>query len=171
MELDRNGDGKLDPKELNPSAASQGKSGKGQGQGLGGHHHRRGGGGGGDEQPDPDGGTNPDGTTNPDTQRQLKPCLTLLGPRPTSAPFRGMPRESARGGVAQLVRVTACHAVGRGFEPRRSRHSSPRSSENGSDRTRAGRAPRSAAMFPCTCKHGSRHPIVTAPEFPTENPL
>ncbi len=28
------------------------------------------------------------------------------------------------GGVAQLVRVTACHAVGRGFEPRRSRQSS-----------------------------------------------
>jgi hypothetical protein len=26
------------------------------------------------------------------------------------------------GGVAQLVRVSACHAEGRGFEPRRSRH-------------------------------------------------
>src|SRR5215472_15396116 len=27
------------------------------------------------------------------------------------------------GGVAQLVRASACHAEGRGFEPRRSRHS------------------------------------------------
>ncbi len=32
------------------------------------------------------------------------------------------------GGVAQLVRVSACHAEGRGFEPRRSRHFTWRSS-------------------------------------------
>ena len=32
------------------------------------------------------------------------------------------------GGVAQLVRALACHARGRGFEPRHSRHTSPDSS-------------------------------------------
>ncbi len=37
-----------------------------------------------------------------------------------SPPMR--PYASARGGVAQLVRASACHAEGRGFEPRRSRH-------------------------------------------------
>lgn len=65
-EMDRNEDGKLDPKELNPRAASKAKKGVGQDQGQGGRHHRRGGGGGGDQQPDPDGGANPDGSTNPD---------------------------------------------------------------------------------------------------------
>ena len=64
-EMDRNEDGKLDPKELNPRAASKAKKGTGQDQGQGGRHHRRGGGGGGDQQPDPDGGANPDGSTNP----------------------------------------------------------------------------------------------------------
>jgi|SRR3954471_24662834 hypothetical protein len=35
---------------------------------------------------------------------------------------RLLPRANpARGGVAQLVRASACHAEGRGFEPRRSR--------------------------------------------------
>src|SRR5258706_14371225 len=34
-------------------------------------------------------------------------------------------RGLERGGVAQLVRVSACHAEGRGFEPRRSRQFSP----------------------------------------------
>lgn len=64
-EMDRNEDGKLDPKELNPRAASKAKKGTEQDQGQGGRHHRRGGGGGGDQQPDPDGGANPDGSTNP----------------------------------------------------------------------------------------------------------
>lgn len=65
-ELDRNEDGKLDPKELNPRAAAKAKKGAQKGQGQGGHHHRRGGGQGGDEQPDPNGGTTPDDGTNPD---------------------------------------------------------------------------------------------------------
>ncbi|HVP84181.1 MAG TPA: hypothetical protein VMS78_05640 [Rhizomicrobium sp.] len=67
--MDRNEDGKLDPKELNPAAARQGKKGSGEaGQGEGrGRHHRHGGGGegGGDDGGDagPDGGSNP----NPDS--------------------------------------------------------------------------------------------------------
>ncbi len=65
IQLDRNEDGKLDPKEINPNAPSQNKQGGAQGQGRGGHHHRGGGGGGG-QQPDPDGGANPDGSTDPD---------------------------------------------------------------------------------------------------------
>ena len=57
--------------------------------------------------------------------RQKAP-IALLDLR-KAAPYIGRPSpafalRSARGGVAQLVRVTACHAVGRGFEPRRSRH-------------------------------------------------
>src|SRR5665213_2715304 len=42
--------------------------------------------------------------------------------RPPFAEWASKPRC---GGVAQLVRVSACHAEGRGFEPRRSRHFSP----------------------------------------------
>ncbi len=66
-EMDRNEDGKLDPKELNPRAAAQTKKEGGQGSGRGGHHRRGGGGQNGDGQPDPDGGTTPDGGANPDT--------------------------------------------------------------------------------------------------------
>ena len=50
-------------------------------------------------------------------------CLTGEGRARTSAPFARCPAQGHRcGGVAQLVRVSACHAEGRGFEPRRSRH-------------------------------------------------
>ncbi len=38
-QMDRNGDGKLDPKELNPTATAQTKSGAEQGQSSGRHHH------------------------------------------------------------------------------------------------------------------------------------
>jgi len=57
--MDRNEDGKLDPKELNPAAAAKAKQDGGQGQGgRSGRHHRRGGGG-------DDGGTPPDGGGQP----------------------------------------------------------------------------------------------------------
>ena len=56
-----------------------------------------------------------------ETSSQL--CLTGQGDARTSAPFARCPGLGNRcGGVAQLVRVSACHAEGRGFEPRRSRH-------------------------------------------------
>ena len=48
--------------------------------------------------------------------------LDRAGVRPYIGPLRVLPMGNRRGGVAQLVRVSACHAEGRGFEPRRSRH-------------------------------------------------
>lgn len=39
------------------------------------------------------------------------------------APY--LPHSPCNGGVAQSVRASACHAEGRGFEPRRSRHVFP----------------------------------------------
>ena len=54
-----------------------------------------------------------------------EPVLTVQRVGRTSALLRAaFGPASARGGVAQLVRVSACHAEGRGFEPRRSRQSS-----------------------------------------------
>jgi Ca2+-binding EF-hand superfamily protein len=63
--MDRDEDGKLDPKELNPRAAAQGKKGQGQGEGSGRHRHHRGGGNEGGDQAPPDDGSNPDGAANP----------------------------------------------------------------------------------------------------------
>ena len=55
--------------------------------------------------------------------RRRRPlCLTCLR-RPPYLAATAPGHRAARGGVAQLVRVPACHAGGRGFEPRHSRHS------------------------------------------------
>lgn len=62
--MDRDEDGKLEPKELNPRAATQGKKGQEQGEGGGRHRHHRGGGNEGGDQAPPDDGSNPDGTAN-----------------------------------------------------------------------------------------------------------
>lgn len=61
--MDRDEDGKLDPKELNPRAATQGQKGHRQGDSDGRHRHQRGGDDGGDQGP-PDDASGPDGASN-----------------------------------------------------------------------------------------------------------
>ena len=117
-EYDKNHDGVLTPDELHPKHAGPGKAASrsehsGHG-GTGGHGARRRTGGGG-----PPAAT--DGGGNPGHRGYL--TLTWLGAA-LHRPSLAAEAAGARGGVAQLVRVTACHAVGRGFEPRRSRQPS-----------------------------------------------
>ena len=88
--------------------------------------------------------------------RYAGPALLLdrAGVPPYIDPLRALPFSgAARGGVAQLVRVSACHAEGRGFEPRRSRHFL---NENGS--------------YLLVARPGAANwPLAVAPAFPSRN--
>src|ERR1700761_8607233 len=53
--------------------------------------------------------------------RDKAPVKRDLGPNSLTCGSARLKCERARGGVAQLVRASACHAEGRGFESRRSR--------------------------------------------------
>ena len=113
-QLDRNNDGTISPKEFNPSAPGAGANPAAAGQAG-----RRRGGGQGWWSRSCHRANNRDSDVGhflwPRGFHSAEKCSK-------AAPFAYSWLWERRGGVAQLVRVSACHAEGRGFEPRRSRH-------------------------------------------------
>ena len=65
------------------------------------------------------------GSPPPPPWRLLPESLFYSNPLTMRAAWRSLPPSQFAGGVAQLVRALACHARGRGFESRRSRHFMP----------------------------------------------